>query len=280
MKIALFPNPQKKSSKSLAKGIIKFLQNNGVHVVIKDESAKELDADPLSSLDPGEIDFLISMGGDGTILNLVHKYPKLHAPILGINLGSLGFLADVPIAQVYPALQDLIDGNYTVESRIMMDGKTSGNQACFAVNEIVIHRSQNPSLVDLVIHVDGKYLNTFSADGMIISTPTGSTAYSLAAGGPILSPELNAFVITPISPHTISNRPIVLMPKNNIKIQSLSSPNPVEVNFDGIAKSNLQTGDLLHITKSPRTFQTINLPNHDYFLTLRTKLHWSGKIRP
>jgi len=144
---------------------------------------------------------------------------------------------------------------------------------------MVIHRAKNPSLIELSIHVDGTYLNTFSADGVIISTPSGSTAYSLAAGGPILSPELSAFVLTPISPHTISNRPIVFLPNHEIQIQYLSDRDPVEITFDGISCHALRTGEVFSIKKSSRCFRTVNLSRRDYFSTLRTKLGWAGKLR-
>ena len=188
-------------------------------------------------------------------------------------------MSDVVIHEVYPALQDLLNGSYTIQNRIMMQGKTAHNETCFAVNEMVVHRAQNPNLIELAVHVDGSYLNTFAADGIIVATPSGSTAYSLAAGGPILTPELEAFVITPISPHTISNRPIVLMPKEQIQIQYLSTYDPVEITFDGIAKYTMKTGEVFHLSKSPHTFALVNLMHHDYFATLRSKLGWTGKLK-
>ncbi len=279
MIIALFPNIRKSQSKSIAIGIREFLTSQGVSVVVEDAEAQEVGAPPLSSVEPDKIDFLICLGGDGTILRLVQKCPELTAPIVGVNLGSLGFMADVPITEVYPSLQDLINGNYRIQSRIMMEGRTINNNMCYAVNEISFHRAKNPCLVDLAIHVDGSYLNTFSADGIIISTPSGSTAYSLAAGGPILTPELEAFVLTPISPHTISNRPIVLMPKQEIQIQYLSEYEPVEIAYDGFTGNTISTGEMFHISLSSRKFRLVNLGHHDYYSTLRSKLGWTGTLR-
>ncbi len=197
----------------------------------------------------------------------MHRHSDLDVPILGINLGSLGFLADVPLTDIYPSLQDLLDGKYHIQNRIMMQGETVDGKSHFAINEIAVHRAQNPSLVDLSVHVDGLYLNTFSADGIIISTPSGSTAYSLAAGGPILTPELKAWVITPISPHTLSNRPIVLLPENEIQIQYLSEYDPVEVMFDGVSRFNVATGDVFFVRPSQRLFRLVSLDRHDYFST-------------
>lgn len=279
MIIALFLNAKKKQAIDIAIGIKEFLANQNVTVFVDDDEAKEIDAVPLSSADPKKIDFMISLGGDGTILRVIHRHSELDVPILGVNLGSLGFMAEIRISEIYPSLQHLIDGNYTIDSRISMEGFNSEGNRFLAVNEIVIHRAQNPSLIDLSISVDGKYLNTFSADGMIISTPSGSTAYSLAAGGPILTPDIEAFVLTPICPHTISNRPIVLMPKKEIQVVYTSSHNPIEVVYDGIPRSTMTTGETFFIRRSERKFRLVCLPGHDYFTTLRTKLGWAGKLR-
>ena len=279
MIIALFANMKKRESYTVARQITDFLHDKKVTVVARDEESQELVVPPLSSVPPESIFCLISLGGDGTILRLVHHFPHLEAPILGINLGHLGFMADIPLSDLYPSLEDLIAGNFKTEERVMMEGHTNTGEKCFAVNDIVIHRSRNPSLIDLSISVDGNYLNTFSADGIIVATPSGSTAYSLAAGGPILTPDLNAFVITPISPHTISNRPIVLMPKQSIQVQYLGSYEPVEITYDGFSHYSMHNGKTFTIFKSDRIFKMINLDRTDYFSTLRTKLGWSGQIR-
>jgi NAD+ kinase len=279
MIIALFPNLQVRQSKSLAVGIREFLVSQGIQVVAEDAQAEELGATPLSKIDPETINFMISMGGDGTILRLMHQYDTINAPILGINMGHLGFMADVQISDVYPSLQDLIAGAYQIEDRIMLDGETLQGDRCFAINDMVVHRAGNPSLVEISIHVNGLYLNTFEADGIIFATPNGSTAYSLAAGGPILSPSLDAIVITPICPHTISNRPIVLTADHEIQIQYLSDYPPVEVRADGLSSFSLATGEVFHIRKSSKRFKLVSLLRQDYFSTLRTKLSWSGKLR-
>jgi NAD+ kinase len=279
MLIALFPNETKPHSLKTAADVCQFLKEKNVKVVTEDHHAQTIGARPLSEVDIHDINFRISLGGDGTILRLVHRHPNLEAPLLGINLGSLGFLADIPLDDIYPSLQDLLDGHYTIQKRMMMEGFTQHAEACFAVNEMVIHRAQNPCLVDLAIEVDGDYLNTFSADGVIISTPSGSTAYSLSAGGPILTPELRALILTPISPHTISNRPIVLMPNKEIRVKYLSAHLPVEISYDGISSLTLATNESFTIFASPRYFQLVSLARHDYFFTLREKLGWQGRLK-
>ncbi len=279
MNIALLRNQQIQQSKNLALGIREFFSAQGIEIFVADDDAKEIGATPLSEADPQEIQFIISLGGDGTILNLMHEYEQLDAPVLGINMGHLGFMADVQIADVYPSLQDLINGAYRIDERIMLQGETLQGEKSFAVNDIVIHRASNPSLVQISVHANGLYLNTFEADGIIIATPNGSTAYSLAAGGPILSPTLEAIVITPICPHTISNRPIVLTADQEIQIQYLSDYDPVEIRADGMTRYQLNTGEVFHISRCKKKFKLVNLLRQDYFSTLRTKLGWSGKLR-
>lgn len=279
MIIALFPNALKSQTKKTAIAIAEFLRKEGVTVIAEETEAEILGAHPLSSIDPKSIDYAISLGGDGTILRLVHRHQEIEAPILGINMGSLGFMADIPASEIFESLRELLKGNITLSKRLMMEGTTGVGQTFLAVNEFVIHRAQNPCLVDLAIHVDGLYVNTFSADGIIISTPSGSTAYSLAAGGPILSPEIDAMLITPICPHTISNRPIVLMPQREILVEYISEYDPVEVTYDGFSQYYISKGEKLSIRRSQRSFVLVNLPSHDYFSTLRTKLGWAGKLR-
>ncbi len=279
MLIALFANLKKKPSKTLAIGIREFLQSHGFTIVAEDDEADVIGASPLSKAKRQEIKFMISMGGDGSILNLVHRYPDLVAPILGINLGHLGYMADVPVADLYPSLQDLVAGLYSVDERLMIQGEIQSGKEFFAVNDIVVHRGANPSIIELAIHIGGVYVNTFAADGLIIATPNGSTAYSLAAGGPIISPSLDTVVITPICPHTISNRPLVLPADQEIQIQYLNEKFSAEIRPDGLENIELRTGEVFRIRKSPRRFKLISLHRRDYFSTLRTKLGWSGKLR-
>lgn len=279
MIIALFVHITKNHSKPIAIGIREFLTDHKVQVVAEDDIAHHIGADPLSSVDPSKVDFIISLGGDGTILRALHLHPQIDAPILGINLGSLGFMADITIEEIYPSLESLLEGKFTVQERLMMEAETLKHETCFAINEVVIHRAHNPSIIDLAIYVDGHYLNTFSADGVIVATPNGSTAYSLAAGGPILTPELNALVLTPISPHTISNRPIVLLPKEELQVRYLSEYESAEITYDGHSHYKMHRGEVLRVRCAKRKFKLINMHHYDYYATLRTKLNWTGKLK-
>lgn len=278
MNVFIFRNKLKLQSKNIAVGIIEFLTAQGISVCTDTDDVKNIGAKSITEVDPSSISYIITLGGDGTILRAVHNFPEIQAPVLGINLGSLGFMADIPLTEIYPSLKEILNDNYTIQERVMMEGETITKQQCLAVNEITFHRANNSNLVDIAIHIDGTYLNTFAADGVIISTPCGSTAYSMAAGGPIITPELDAFVLTPICPHTISNRPIVLMPKKEIQIQYISELDPIEVNSDGTTRHHLSTGEVFYIRKAERKFRLVSLPHHDYYSTLRTKLGWSGKL--
>lgn len=279
MNFAIFYNPNKKETDAVVKTISDFLFEHQMQVFLEDDHLNIKQAKLLSTIDPKSIHFSICLGGDGSILRAVHKHKEIQAPIIGINMGGLGFLADTPLDELLTTLDQFLKNQYSIQKRMMMEGTTFNNESSFSVNEIVVHRAQNPSLVDLAIYVDNKYLNTFSADGVIFSTATGSTAYSLAAGGPILTPELDAFVITPICPHTITNRPIVLMPKQEIKVIYTSHHLPIEITFDGYTSFAMKTGEYLTIKRSPRQFQVVCMNHHDYFSTLRTKLHWAGKLK-
>ena len=280
MIIALFPNEDKLQSFEIAKEIIKFLEKHNIQVTSEDEKAKKLNITPMSQVNHKDIKFLISMGGDGTILKLSHKYSDLDAAIVGINLGKLGFMADIPQNDIYPSLQDLVAGRYEIENRIIIEGKTSDNETFFSANDVVFHRANNYSLINLSVYVAGRFLNTFSADGLIIATPNGSTAYSLSAGGPIMSPSLDAFVLTPICPHAITNRPFVITADDEIEIKYLSKhQHPIEIHSDGILHFTMNTNDSFILKKSKKTFKLVKLNRHDYFSTLRTKLNWVGILR-
>lgn len=261
MKIALFPH---KDNPDLADEVETYLANKGVTI----SRAPNVEG----------ADMIISMGGDGTILAIAHKYHDLDIPILGINLGHLGFMADIPRTDIIPSLDDLLSGHYAIEERLILDGTLPSGEKTFAINDFVIHRSRNPSLVEISIHVNEHHLNTFKADGIIVATPNGSTAYSLASGGPILRPGLGGVVITPISAHTISNRPIVLPADNNITLECVSKNNPVDLNIDGLETHPFETGEKLVIKRSERKFKLVNIERRDYFSTLRTKLGWTGKL--
>lgn len=278
MLIAIFPNKEKKESINLAKDISVFLKNKNISVAVDDEYSKTVDIPPISSIDKKNINFLISLGGDGTILNLHHKYLDLNAAIIGINIGQIGFMADIPLSDIYPSLQDILDGNYLIEKRMMIEA-IYNSKIFYAANEILLHRSPNHKLIEISLKIDKKYLSTFSADGIIIATPNGSTAYSLSAGGPILTPTLDAFCLNAICPHTISVRPIVISSSHEIEMKYLSDlKHPIKLLADGINGISIKKDDVIKIKKSEKTFNLVKLKRHDYFSTLNSKLKWSGTL--
>jgi NAD+ kinase len=275
MKCALFANVNKQESIEIT---------NEVALFLKEKECTLFAFAPLSTQvglpepDLKNLDCIICIGGDGTILGLFQQFPGCQIPVLGINAGHLGFLTEVPLDELHATLEEFLKGEYTIQERMMMEG-TFGETSFTAINDVVIHRSSIPSLIDLSVHVDGEYLSTFCADGLIVATPGGSTAYSLSAGGPILSPELEAFVLTPICPHTISNRPIVFKPHKQIEIEYYNHQEGVEITFDGHSPHTFKPGQKLTISPSHHRFRMVKLERQNYFHTLRTKLGWSGQIR-
>ena len=273
MRIALFPNLRKAGAPETAAQVVAFLQERGCQLCAPALIADQLGIDHYEK--GPRPDCAIALGGDGTILRVTHEYPELTEPLLGINLGHLGFMAEVPLSQIEPALTQLAAGQYAVDRRMVLDvdrGRT------FAINDVVIHRSPNPALLELSVWVDGAWVNSFLADGLILSTPGGSTAYSLAAGGPIVVPGVDAVVLTPICPHTISNRPLLLSARSSIEVQIARARAPVEVTVDGVPDRPLDQDQRIAVTLSARTFNLVQLPGRNYFEILRSKLQWSGKL--
>ena len=279
MIIGIIPNEKKPKSFDLAKEIISFLSSHNVTAATEDRFTKNLNCKSLSEINPSKVDFLIGMGGDGTILHLFHKYKEFDYPLLGINLGEVGFMSDVPEDEIQKNLQEIITKKYCIKERMVIEGHLGKSGKILAANDLVLHRGKNHNMIELAIYVDGGYFNTFKADGIIIATPTGSTAYSLAAGGPILAPQLNAITLTPICPHTISYRPAVISGDHEIEIKYLSNlTHPIEVWSDGIDAMPMYTDETVKAKKSKKKFRLVKLDSHDFYSVLRTKLRWLGKL--
>jgi NAD+ kinase len=279
MRIALFANELKSQAAEVLQDISHYLKKRGIEVPIEQiDSALPIDFMPLHSI-LKTCDFVVSIGGDGSILHLIHHIGIPNPPLIGVNLGSLGFLADIPVHDIFGGFDAICCGSYHISERLVIEGSVVDTFKNFAINEIAIHRGDRPNLIDLAIHVDGHFVNTFSADGMIVATPCGSTAYSLAAGGPIVTPSLSALILTPICPHTISNRPIVIMPKESVSIELCHGAQSVDVAFDGQPPEHLRLGETFDIRVSTSTFKLVTLSSSDFFTTLRTKLGWTGSLR-
>lgn len=276
--IGLYTKDLEPSTISLAQKIVSFLKERDVSVFAEADAAKLLNVSTLSHEMLPQLICMLSLGGDGTILRLHKRFPNCTTPVIGVNLGSLGFLADIPVTSCFESLDKILEEQYHIAPRMILEG-TLQNGVMTVINEFSIHRSSSPFLIDLSIHVDGRYFNTFSADGVIISTPLGSTAYSLSAGGPIIDPDVKAIVITPICPHTISTKPVVLVPQDSITISCQTKGARAEVNYDGTVGPILSPEDTFTIRISTQTFNMIRLQESDFFSTLRTKMGWSGTFK-
>lgn len=223
------------------------------------------------------VDVILSFGGDGTLLNSAHEIGERGTPILGVNIGRLGFLADVEVAHMRETVQRLLAGDYRIEARMVLEAQADNGaelRARWALNEFVLMRSGETSMVSIEVKVDGAPLNVYWADGLIIATPTGSTAYSLSVGGPILVPGCGAVVLTPIAPHALTARPIVLPDRSVIEARVLNYERPYVVTADG--KSSVLTNQPLRLTirRARHTVNLIKLPEQHFFQTLRSKLMW------
>jgi len=196
-------------------------------------------------------------------------------PILGINMGGFGFMTVINLDEMLGVMELVLDGKYSTSQRMMLDVSVEGAQHP-ALNDVVINRGNLSRMVNLETFVDGKYLSTFKADGLIVSTPTGSTAYSLSSGGPIVLPELNSIIINPICPHTLTNRPIVLPPESAIDVIVWTKEGKASVTLDGQDLFILKSGDRVGIQKSKNHINLVESPHRDYLEILRTKLGWGG----
>ena len=223
-------------------------------------------------------DFLVSLGGDGTLLSLVRKSYGYHKPVLGINGGTLGFLADVSIVEVDTFLDNLFLGEYRIDDRMMIDGyiqTADGRKKFHAFNDVVITRPSISHMVKIDASIDGEWFNTYRGDGLIISTPTGATAYNLAAGGPVMYPLTKAFIMTPLAAHSLTQRPLVL--PSNFTIDLSSPKDNVVVMVDGQDGYEMMKGEVLVINGAQIGAKLLHKKERNYFSVLREKLSWGDK---
>lgn len=219
-----------------------------------------------------DIDFALSLGGDGTLLR-VSNILQNGIPILGINMGSLGFLTDLSYFQAIESLHNLLLGNYTIQERMMLDVYINGSFYNTVTNEIAVIKRETGSMINIETHLNKKYLANYDADGLIIATPTGSTAYSLSAGGPILTPECRNIIITPIAPHTLTMRSLVVPDDSNITLKPYSRTKDFLLNCDG-KTIILKCGDVIDVKKSTKTIKTVHISAKTFADTIREKLMW------
>ena len=271
--------PDTPEIRELFESIRDKFESKGIEVSLSDKSAKMIG---LSGIDfdrlCDESDFLVSLGGDGTLLSLVRRSYGHYKPVLGINAGNLGFLADIRIDEVEQFLDSLLNGEYRIDDRMMIEGYLQSNgsrENFYAFNDVVITRPVISKMANIDALIDGEWFNTYSGDGLIISTPTGSTAYSMAAGGPIIFPLTKAFIMTPICAHSLTQRPLVVPADFTIELHS-SDPKVIAM-IDGQDAYEMHLGDQLIIKGAKIGAKLLHRKERNYFSVLREKLSWGAK---
>ena len=229
---------------------------------------------------PAQVDFLIVLGGDGTLLSMARAVADQRTPILGVNFGGLGFLTATTLEEMYSAIESRLAGKLTIEDRMMLAARVRRGGVALpeplALNDVVILKSAMSRIIDLAVSVEGRHATSYRADGLIISTPTGSTAYGLSAGGPILFPTMDAIVLTPVCSHTLTNRPIVLPGGHRLEV-TLSADQQVMLTLDGQVGIELQQSDIVEVRQAAARIQLLRFPQKDFFQVLRTKLKWGER---
>ncbi|MEE9238764.1 MAG: NAD(+)/NADH kinase [Thermodesulfobacteriota bacterium] len=271
----------------ITKKLSNWLKERGVEVYVEKELGKKIrHPNSIDRTDiPKLVDVILVFGGDGTFLGVAREACKYGTPILGINLGGLGFLTEVTVEELYPMMERIIDGDYEVEDRQMLitsirRGKK--NIGTYEVlNDVVINKGALARIIDLAIYIEDSHVTTYKADGIILATPTGSTAYSLSAGGPIVHPGIPVTIITPICPHTLTNRPLVVSSEMKVEIIVTTQEPDTYLTLDGQIGVRLKTGDLIEVKRTDTSVKLIKSPFRDFFSILKTKLMWGeryGKI--
>ena len=280
----IISKPNKPEIKEIAQGLVQWLEGHGYKVFMDKETAacapgsEVVERELMATRRP---EFVVVLGGDGTMLTAARVLARSGIPILGVNLGSLGFLTEVTLAELYPTLEAMEKDQCTTESRSMMHcqlergGKSVASYE--ALNDAVVSKSALARIADFSVQVDSTFVSQYKADGLILATPTGSTAYSLAAGGPVLAPDVAAFVITPISSHALTNRPLVVRDTAEIVVVVKSIQEKAYLTVDGQVGVPVHDGDRLVCRKSQETVKLLRLAKRTFFDVLRGKLKWGER---
>ncbi len=274
--------PVDERAHSLASELFAWLHKQGKQVVLAD-CLKDVDADsciPLEDM-PKQVDLMVVLGGDGTLLHTARRFIGSDTPILGINLGHLGFLTETPAGGMFDAVDQVLAGRGRIEQRFSLqaecfrDGKKM--KEGYAVNDVVLQRNKNPRMIEFEMRVQEQFVFRLRANGLVLATPAGSTAYSLSAGGPIVHPRLSAISVVPVCPHTLSNRPIVVPADEVIELHIIQSAAQAALDLDGQEHMELLEGDCIRVEKDG-SVSLVYLPGRNYYEVLRSKLHWVGQI--
>lgn len=263
--------------------VAQFLVAQGCDLVIEQQTQINAELTEFTGLDIEAIgercDLAVVVGGDGTMLGISRQLAPYGVPLIGINQGRLGFITDIPLDGYQTTLAPMLAGEYEEDHRSLMHAKVQRGGDCvfdaLAMNDVVVNRGATSGMVELRIEIDGHFVSNQRCDGLIIATPTGSTAYALSAGGPLMHPSIPGWVLVPIAPHTLSNRPLVLADPAEIVIE-LVSERDASANFDMQSLASLQQGDRIVVRRSQHCVRFLHPKGWHYFDTLRAKLHWNG----
>ncbi len=278
MKLAIYPNVSKPEAYSILMRILRYLYGGEHKILLPIEEARYYGVDSygVSHIENQSADMALSIGGDGTLLGVCRRYGMRHVPVCGINIGTLGFLADIEPADLEKKLQKILQKEYFLEKRLLLSAYVTTGHASkllgYAINDVVVSKSGVSRMIRLGLQINDTHLADYKADGVIISTPTGSTAYSLSAGGPIMNPNIDALLITPICAHSFFMRPMLVSDKDIIHVE-VAAPNPdIVVTFDGQESFRLSPGDRVVVKKSPFTSHIVKFEDTDYYKTIKKKL--------
>ena len=290
MLIGIIANITKKNVFEVVSSFIFKLKKNKLDYILTKSLSEDKDKIKLELFDDfvtddkevyEKADLIISIGGDGTMLATAFNAQFYDKPVLGVNLGKLGFLVEANIDQMDKIIKELKEGKYSVEERMVISAEAIGHETekLYAINDIVIDKGGWPKMIELTIWVDGEYVTTFSADGLIVATPTGSTGYSISVGGPIVSPKTDVITLSPISPHSLTVRPLVLPSSQEIVIKADSPYKEIQVSCDGQRVFDFSPPTEIKICKSDRPLKLVRTSLTTYFETLRNKLLWGIDLR-
>ncbi|HEV8640968.1 MAG TPA: NAD(+)/NADH kinase [Methylomirabilota bacterium] len=283
-KVGIVAKPDAGEARAVVRRLIEWLGARGLTVLLEKETATlapDAAVSQASRTDlPGQVDFLIVLGGDGTLLAVARAVGDLGIPLLGVNLGGLGFLTATTLDEMIPALEAFLQGQMVIEERMMLAARVRRSERSvselLALNDVVIMKSAMSRIIDLSVSVEGQSATAYRADGLIIATPTGSTAYSLSAGGPILFPTMDAVVLTPICSHTLTARPVVLPGTQRIEVTLLSNQE-VMLTIDGQVGVGLRERDTVEVQRAASRIRLVRFPQKHFFSVLRTKLKWGER---
>ena len=288
-KFGVWGNVEKEVFWDILPKIIKWSKNKNIELfvtekILSDNRFRKFNQPIIDSVEKiSEMDFMLVLGGDGTFLSCARAIEHRSTPILGIHLGDLGFLAKVTLENMFQRLNQVANGEYLIEKRSMVKAIVEKNDSSliqYGLNDFVVSNGESHRMLIAEVYVDENRVSEYKADGLIVATPTGSTAYSLSSGGPIISPDVNSFVITPISAHTLNSRPLVVSDKSKIKIKFSSYNQDITLITDGQLHKTLDSDDIVIITNSDFEIGLINFKDNDYFQTLRTKMGWGTRGNP